>query len=225
MHPAIYSMSFHILNNVQHVGWVEEPSQKWKKKNANLLLEKLHSNVFTAFFYFWECFFSHHSAAGCVWPAELISHPSMHLYHWTFHLTHIPPSKYPQFESVKEREKKHSGIPLLFASRVLSPNPKHSRAAWALSQRELHSPRLECTRPTCLGPWWWDHPGSVSLKHGSESGAQQSNDTLVELLDHGHQIPKKKEIKKWGEKMMEKVREEWHRITLKKKASVSLVFV
>lgn len=82
-----------------------------------------------------------------------------------------------------------------FASRVLSPNAKHSRAAWALSQRELHSPRLECTRPACLGPRWRDHPGSVSLKHGSESGAQQSNDTLVELLDHRHQIPKKKEMR------------------------------
>lgn len=85
-----------------------------REKNASLLLEKSHSNVFTAFFYFWECFFNHHSSARRIWPAELIFHPSMHLCHWTFHLTlTFHPANTHNLNLLKKGEKKHSGIPLL----------------------------------------------------------------------------------------------------------------
>lgn len=128
-------------------------------------------------------------------------HPLDHLYHWTFHLIHISPSEYPQFKSIKKG--KHSGI-LHIALRLLSLNHKHSRPAGTHGHWALHSRGSEPTWSTWL--WWGGHrrgyqPGRICFNDvecfGSESGAQQSNDTLVELLEDGDQIPKGDLWRKW----------------------------
>lgn len=91
---------------------------------------------------------------------------------------------------------KYSGI-FPFATRLLSLNHKTQQASRNAQSVGVSYSRIRATlvHMALLGGHRRGYqPGSIHLNDmncfGSESGAQQSNDTLVEMLEDGRQIPK-----------------------------------